>query len=113
MRGRRSLTVVHDEQSALTPWRVAEMGDRLAAPPSDGHLESVRRVDSRDDPRVQVADLLAGLGRRWAAATLASRTDAADPGGTRPGSSDLELGSRLRPLVDPRSVWVEPVRSDP
>ena len=62
-----SLTVVHDEQSALTPWRIAEMGARLAAQPSGGRLESVHRVDSRDDPRVQVADLLAGLGRRWAA----------------------------------------------
>ncbi len=28
------LTVVHDEQSALTPWRIAEMGERLAAQPS-------------------------------------------------------------------------------
>jgi hypothetical protein len=108
-----SLTVVHDEQSALTQWRVAEMGARLAAAPSGGHLEAVRRVDSRDDARVQVADLLAGLGRRWAAATLAIRTEAADPGRTPPSSTDLELGPRLRPLVDPRSVWVEPVRSDP
>ena len=108
-----SLTVVHDEQSALTPWRVAEMGARLAAQPSGGRLESVHRVDSRDDPRVQVADLLAGLGRRWAAATLASRTDAADPGRTRPSGSDLALGARLRPLLDPRSVWVEPLTSDP
>ena len=108
-----SLTVVHDEQSALTPWRIAEMGARLAAEPSSGHLDALRRVDSREDPRVQVADLLAGLGRRWAAATLANRTDAADLGGTRPISPDLELGPRLRPLVDPRSVWVEPMRSDP
>ena len=107
------LTVVHDEQSALTPWRVAEMGARLAAQPSGGRLESVHRVDSRDDARVQVADLLAGLGRRWAAATLASRTDAADPGRTRPSGSDLALGARLRPLLDPRSVWVEPLTIDP
>ena len=26
-----SLTVIHDEQSALTPWRIAEMGARLAS----------------------------------------------------------------------------------
>ena len=101
------LTVVHDEQSALTPWRTAEMGARLAAQPSGGRLESVHRVDSRDEPRVQVADLLAGLARRWAAATLASRNDAA-AGHTRPSRSDLDLGPRLQPLVAPRSVWVEP-----
>ena len=87
-----SLTVVHDEQSALTPWRVAEMAARLAAQPSGGRLESLVRVDSREDPRVQVADLLAGLARHWAMATLADR---ANP--TR---------SRLRPLVEARSVWL-------
>ena len=107
------LTVVHDEQSALTPWRIAEMGARLAAQPSGGHLESVHRVDSRDDPRVQVADLLAGLGRRWAAATLASRTDAADPGAPDRAVVIWISAARLRPLVDPRSVWVEPLPSDP
>ena len=42
--GTASLRVVHDEQSALTPWRVAEMGARLAAQPSGGHLESVHRA---------------------------------------------------------------------
>ena len=86
-----SLTVVHDEQSALTRWRVAEMAARLAAQPSSGRLVSLQRVDSREDPRVQVADLLAGLARHWALATLAGRTN--------------PTGTRLRPLVDPRSVW--------
>jgi hypothetical protein len=107
-----SLTVIHDEQSALTPWRVAEMGARLAASPAGGRLESVQRVDSRAHPQVQVADLLAGLGRRWAAAALARRTDAASPNDTPAGVGDLELGPRLRPLVDPRSVWVEALPSD-
>ena len=87
-----SLTVVHDEQSALTSWRVAEMAARLAASPSGGRLVSLLRVDSREDPRVQVADLLAGLARHWAIATLTGRTD--------------PTGDRLRPLVDARSVWV-------
>ena len=101
------LRVVHDEQSALTPWRVAEMGARLAAQPSGGRLESVQRVDSREDARVQVADLLAGLARRWAAAMLANRSDPAHAGRTAPSGRDLDLGPRLRPLVDPRSVWTE------
>jgi hypothetical protein len=107
-----SLRVVHDEQSALTPWRMAEMGARLAGQPSGGHLESVQRVDSREDARVQVADLLAGLGRRWAAAMLASRNDATAGGRTRPSRSDLDLGHRLWPLVDSQSVWLEPLRGD-
>jgi hypothetical protein len=106
-----SLRVIHDEQSALTPWRVAEMGARLAAQPSGAQLESVDRVDSREDARIQVADLLAGLGRRWAAAMLA-RNDATINGRTRPSGNDLNLGPRLRPLVDPRSVWIEPLRPD-
>jgi hypothetical protein len=88
------LTVVHDEQSALTPWRVAEMGSRLAAQPNRCRLEWVHRVDSRDDSRVQLADLLAGLARRWATGVLDS-------------STEPQRGARLRPLVDPRSVWVE------
>jgi Protein of unknown function (DUF3800) len=102
-----SLTVIHDEQSALTPGRIAEMGARLSA--AGGRLESVQRVDSRDHPRVQVADLLAGLGRRWAAAALARRSDADGLG----DAGDLELGRRLQPLVDLRSVWVEALPSDP
>jgi hypothetical protein len=101
------LTVVHDEQSGLTPWRIAEMAARLAAQPSGGRLESVHRVDSRGDPRVQVADLLAGLARRWAAATLAA-ADGAEPDQRGPGTV-LDLGARLGSLVDSGSVWVEPI----
>ncbi len=74
--GRRQVLVVHDEQSALTadrlrrlqraladspgPWVVAdETADVVVSP-----LAGLVMVDSRDDPRVQVADLLAGLARR-------------------------------------------------
>ena len=85
------LTVVHDEQSALTPWRIAEMEARLVASGSRGRLAAVRRVDSRDDVRVQVADVVAGLARRWALAALGGRSD--------------PVASRLRPLVDDRSLW--------
>ena len=64
--GVRSVAVVHDEQSALTRGRVARLGRFLteavsSAPPP---LRSFLQVDSRDDPRVQVADLLAGIARR-------------------------------------------------
>ncbi len=62
----RSVAVVHDEQSALTRGRVARLGTFLAAAvsPAPPPLRSFRQVDSRDDPRVQVADLLAGIARR-------------------------------------------------
>jgi hypothetical protein len=60
------VAVVHDEQSALTRGRVARLGTFLAAAvsPAPPPLRSFVQVDSRDDPRVQVADLLAGIARR-------------------------------------------------
>ncbi|MEL7977899.1 DUF3800 domain-containing protein [Isoptericola sp. F-RaC21] len=69
--GRRSVAVVHDEQSALTPHRTAVLAASLAVAvaPAVPPLVGVRQVDSRDDPRVQVADLLAGLARRSALST--------------------------------------------
>ena len=64
--GERSVDLVHDEQSALTQSRVARLGTFLAeaVAPAPAPLRSFRQVDSRDDPRVQVADLLAGVARR-------------------------------------------------
>ena len=73
--GRRQVLVIHDEQSALTadrlrrlqraladsagPWSPTRRADAVVSP-----LAGLVMVDSRDDPRVQVADLLAGLARR-------------------------------------------------
>ncbi|TDC30013.1 hypothetical protein [Kribbella albertanoniae] len=93
--GERSVGVVHDEQSALTPHRVARLADYLAAAvvPAPPPLTGVRQVDSRLDPRVQVADLLAGVARRAAEVPgLAKVLDAecrgliggADVAGTQP-----------------------------
>jgi hypothetical protein len=64
--GERSVAVVHDEQSALTRDRVARLGTFLAeaVSPAPPPLHSFLQVDSRDDPRVQMADLLAGIARR-------------------------------------------------
>ncbi|MFC8597036.1 hypothetical protein [Isoptericola sp. NPDC057191] len=64
--GRRSVAVVHDEQSALTPQRTTLLAAALAVAvaPAPPPLLGVRQVDSRRDARVQVADLLAGLARR-------------------------------------------------
>ncbi len=87
-----TVTVVHDEQSALTANRVRQVQHLL-----DGRLHAVRRVDSRADPRVQVADFLAGAARRIAAAELR-------------GDGDGELTALLRPYVDPNSIWNPGVR---
>ncbi len=86
---RRQVLVTHDEQSALTAGRLRRLQQVLAdgagsSPPADGAgssppadadeigsaptgispLAGLVMVDSRDDPRVQVADLLAGMARR-------------------------------------------------
>jgi hypothetical protein len=76
--GHRQVLVIHDEQSALTAGRLrrlqqvladgaglaAGVDDAGAAPTRVSPLAGLVTVDSRDDPRVQVADLLAGVARR-------------------------------------------------
>jgi hypothetical protein len=77
----RQVLVIHDEQSALTASRLrslqhvltdgadplaAEAHDAGAPPARMSPLAGLVTVDSRDDPRVQVADLLAGVARRLA-----------------------------------------------
>ncbi len=76
--GRRQVLVIHDEQSALTADRLRRLQRVLAGSPGPwvagdetpdavvSPLAGLVMVDSRDDPRVQVADLLAGLARRSA-----------------------------------------------
>lgn len=109
-RGLHPVAVVHDEQSALTERRMRRIEQILAAPPLEmirlpdrGHFIRFRQVDSRTDPRVQVADLLAGVARRVATDELLGR-------------SDPDLTTLLRPYVDPASRWCEqptdPERSD-
>lgn len=84
--GGRSVAIVHDEHSAITAELVVELKQAWPA------LAGVRLVDSMDDPRVQVADFLAGVARRIAEDALA-------------GNADTELTYLLRPYVDPASVW--------
>jgi hypothetical protein len=76
---RRQVLVTHDEQSALTAGRLRRLQQVLAdgsspspagtgktgpAPARVSPLAGLLMADSRDDPRVQVADLLAGMARR-------------------------------------------------
>jgi hypothetical protein len=77
--GERQVLVIHDEQSALTASRLRRLQliltDSAGSPAADARqagaptarvspLAGLVTVDSRDDPRVQVADLLAGVARR-------------------------------------------------
>jgi hypothetical protein len=77
--GQRQVLVIHDEQSALTADRLRRLQRVLAdsaglpaaavgrageAPSPVSPLAGLVTVDSRTDPRVQVADLLAGVARR-------------------------------------------------
>jgi hypothetical protein len=87
-----SVSVVHDEQSALTPERISDIAAAFALGHPERRLVDVQRVDSRTDARVQVADFVAGIARRLASDSLQ-------------GGEDRELAGLLRPLVDPQSVW--------
>ena len=91
----RSVVIVHDEQSALTANRVAQINNLLTTRTAavDRPL-TVRRVDSRTDPRIQVADFLAGAARRIATAELQ-------------GQGDPTLTELIRPYITPNSIWPE------
>ena len=90
----QTLAVVHDEQSALTPERIAEISAAFAAHHPGQRLTNVRFVDSSREPRVQIADFVAGIARRLASDELK-------------GAADAELIALLRPLIARDSVWVE------
>jgi hypothetical protein len=62
--GHRQVLVIHDEQSALTAGRLRRLRQALADDAGVSPLAGLVMVDSRDDPRVQVADILAGVARR-------------------------------------------------
>jgi hypothetical protein len=87
------VSVIHDEQSALTPERIADIANTLAAGRPGRQLTGVSQVDSRGDARVQLADFVAGIARRLASDKLNGRPD-------------TELIDLLSPLIGPDSVWV-------
>lgn len=95
------VVIVHDEQSVLNRRRIAQLYQILHRPGSGDDragtttlMSGLRGADSRGDPRVQVADLLAGLARRIASDSLVGN---ADPG----------LATLLRPYLDEHSVWAD------
>ncbi|MGX9873035.1 hypothetical protein ACWIG2_06575 [Streptomyces cellulosae] len=87
---RRPVRLVHDRQNLLTPERVAWIEE--TARRSGVALAELRLVVARDDPRVQLADFLAGIARKAAGDALR-------------GDGDPDLTALLRPYVDPASVW--------
>lgn len=86
----RPVTLVHDEQRSLAPDRVATLSRAV-----NGRLAGIRLVDSMDDPRVQLADFLAGVARWIASEELAGR-------------GERDLTGALAAYVDPGSVWADP-----
>jgi len=89
--GGKPVAIVHDEHTALTAERIAQLKELLSKSPR-GRLTSLRLVDSRSDARVQVADFLAGVARKIASDALNDR-------------GDVELTAFLRPYVDSFSIW--------
>jgi hypothetical protein len=88
--GGNAVVIVHDENSVLTEERVAQLKVTLGS--RSDRLAGLRLVDSRADPRVQVADFLAGVARKIGSVELNGRGDA-------------ELTALLGPYLDPHSVW--------
>ncbi|MEW1951891.1 hypothetical protein [Terrabacter sp. NPDC080008] len=90
----RPFLVVHDVQGALT-----EAAVRTAVTASgtgaSGAFTGLRFVESHADPRVQLADFLAGAVRRVASEVLA-------------GDADPALVALAAPYLSARSVWLQP-----
>jgi hypothetical protein len=81
----RPVTIVHDRQNTLRPDRVAALRDRIPA------LAGLTLVSSENDPRVQVADIVAGAVRKIASDGLV-------------GAGDPELTALLPPFIDSASL---------
>jgi hypothetical protein len=85
------VTVIHDRQKTLTDERIALLTARIEALDA-GRLAGLRLIESAIDPRVQVADYLAGVARKIVSDVLRGR-------------GDNELVALLAPYVDGASIW--------
>jgi hypothetical protein len=82
---RESLSVLHDRQAALDTVTVEEAVHHLRNPLPEFRrfngpvaIKEIVQVDSKSDPRVQVADLIAGMGRVPGTMALAGTTPPLD-----------------------------------
>ena len=71
----QTLAVVHDEQSALTSERIADIATAFTADHRGHRLTDVRFADSSREPAVQIADFVAGIARRLGSDELKGRAD--------------------------------------
>ena len=85
--GGRQVAVVHDWQRILTPDRIGTVERLLGA-----RLARMTFVDSRSDPRVQLADYLAGIAGRVSCHALR-------------GKRDPEIEALLQPYLGPVVLW--------
>lgn len=100
----RPIDLVHDDAKELTPAKIA-WAKRALAHPEDvapsrlglaSELVDVQLVDSRSDPRVQVADLIAGIARVV--------------GESLTREQQHPLSQNLLPMVSGASLW--PIRDN-
>lgn len=91
--------LAHDRQNTLTGERVERLTAIVGAPETahlgtepGARLADLRLVDSFSDPRVQIADYVAGVTRHLTSRALA-------------GNAVEDLVALLRPYVDPLSIW--------
>jgi hypothetical protein len=89
-RDERQVLILHDRQNTLTAQRVAQI--RRLAGPLGPALAGITLAHSNIEPRVQVADVIAGAIRKIASDELN-------------GHADEQLVELARPFVDPASVW--------
>ncbi|WBQ06687.1 hypothetical protein [Kribbella sp. CA-293567] len=90
-----AVAILHDEQSALTHHRVTRVQELLRrTSPIPEPLLGLTMLDSRTDPRIQLADLLAGVARHLATAELRHR-------------GNPYLTSLLRPYLAATSLWAD------
>jgi hypothetical protein len=85
------VAIVHDRQTTLPLDRIARLRELTG-----GRLADLRLIDSAIDPRIQIADFLAGI---------ATRHLAAGPGHPR---RDPDLEPLLTPYIDRSSIWPPP-----
>jgi len=89
-RGGRPVTIVHDRQTMLPAERVAGLQRLLRH--AGLVLARVELAAAESEPRVQLADILAGTVRKIAQDELHGR-------------GDQELTTLARPYLDPYSIW--------
>jgi hypothetical protein len=86
--GGQPVSIVHDRQNTLSAERIAQLSELAGG----GRLAGLRFGESHSEPRVQLADILAGTVRKIASDELDGRGDA-------------QLTVLLRPYLDPYSIW--------